>query len=390
MEIDSADVVVIGGGVIGLSTAYFTSKSGMDVILVDKGIPGWEASGRNGGWAHAFGSNERVCKILSENIDIWQRLADELSSETEFVLGGALTVALTEEEVFEQDVSVETNLKAGVQARKVDLQEMREILPGVTDRALGGSFYPISGQANPQMTSQAWLWANERNGVRVYQDTEVTGIGVEDGRVIRVDTKSGSFGAEKVVNAAGPWASVVNEMVGQPLPVRAVKIEMLCTVPVPPLTKATFGGNGLYCRQGINGHLHFGGPQGIRTDIRQATSKPTISLFTGDTARRFAELVPSMRDATVLRTWAGYVAPTPDHLPIIDKLGAPEGFYVNTGFGGVGFAWSPVAGKIMSDLVVSGESSLDVSDLKLERVAGIMEFDPMDFFHEDAVTRRGH
>ena len=243
MNIDRADVVMIGGGVIGLASAYFISRRGWDVVLVEKGIPGWEASGRNGGWALGFSpehyqEDERMA-LAREALQIWQTLDEELGAPTEFVLEGNLMVALEEDDMpppYHEDM-LERSRRWGGEARRVDLKEMREILPGVTERAIGGVFVPVSGHANPQLTAQAWVWAIERNGGRIYQNTTVTGIEVQNGRVTRVETTAGNIGADKVVNAAGPWANVIAGMTGQHLPVAQRALEMLCTMAVPPFTK---------------------------------------------------------------------------------------------------------------------------------------------------------
>ena len=376
MSIDRADIVVIGGGVVGLSSAYFLCKRGMNVALVDQGIPGWEASGRNGGWAMGDAFEEERMALAKEAVNIWKTLDEELGAPTEFVLGGSLAVALAEEDVWFQEDQLQRNRRWGVASRKVDLMETREILPGVTDRALSGMFVSETGQANPQLTSQAWLWGIQRNGGRVHQNTTVTGVAVNGGRVSGVETTRGHIGADIVVNAAGPWANLVSQMTGQYLPVAPVKIEMMCTLPSPPITKATFGGNGLYCRQGAQGHMHFGAGRWQQMDLRATSEKPTSAFMTRGIAKRYVELVPGMAHLPVLRTWAGIMDATPDHLPIVDKLDYPEGMYVNVAFGGVGFSNSPGAGKAISELIVDGECSFDITGFKVGRFAGVTKFDP--------------
>ena len=370
MSIDNADVVVIGGGIIGLATAYFTLKEGKDVVLVDKGIPGWEASGRNGGWAAGHGlvpDDMGTSDPMMEGIKIWKTLDEELGAPTEFVLGGCLFIAFTEEETVWVDQILERAITVGHELKKVDLQEMQEIIPGLSDKAHHGLFFPQSGQANPQLTCQAWVWGIKRLGGRVYQDTKVTGINVEGGRVSGVETTAGSINAEQVVNAAGPWSGIVNEMVGISFPTERILIEMFCTQPAPPLTKASFYGNILYCRQAVHGHLHFGGFHGSPKDIQKDSSKPTSSLITGDTAKRFVELVPTTANMRVLRTWAGIIEMTPDETPIMGKMDYPEGYYVNIGYGGMGFSWSPIAGKMMSEVLAKGETSQDARALSPAR-----------------------
>ncbi|MBI4640252.1 MAG: FAD-binding oxidoreductase [Candidatus Tectomicrobia bacterium] len=377
MEIDQADVVVIGGGVIGLASAYFIARRGKDVVVLDKGIPGWEASGRNGGWASGSPMEEARVPLVKESIRIWQTLDEELDAPTEFVLGGSLSIALTEEDLLLQEEMLENRRRWGIESKRLDLKEMEELLPGVSDRALSGIFNPISGQANPQLTSQAWVWAIQRNGGRIYENTTVTGIGVRDDRVTHVETTAGTIRAEKIVNATGPWANLIAGMVSQYLPVVAMKIQMLCTLPAPPVATCTWAGNGLYCRQAARGHLHFGAGRGQRMSLQNSIEKPTSAAITRGTAKRFVELVPGFADVPVLRTWAGIMDWTPDHMPIIDKFDHPEGMYVNVGFTGIGFSQHPGAGKAMSELVVDGECSFDISGLSLKRFTGIKEFNPL-------------
>ena len=374
-EIDRAEVVVIGGGVVGMATAYYTARHGKDVVLVDKGVPGWEASGRNGGWAGGGGRGGGA--IAVENARIWSGLEDELGESIEYVQGGSLNIAMSEQDAVRQDRMVQSLREAGSETRIVDLQEMQDILPGVSDKALRGTFNPNGSHANPQLTCQAWLWALERIGARVLQETKVTGVGVAEDRVTHVETDRGNIGAGHVVNAAGPWAHLINEMVGLNTPPRPVLIEILCTMPLPPVTQATFGGNVLYCRQAVSGHLHFGGWNAVVKDVRVNEVKETSSLVTGDIAERFVEMVPGLRHAKVLRTWAGVIARTPDDVPIIDALESPMGFYVNMGFGGGGFAFSPIAGKIVSELIVDGQSRFDISAFSRSRMSGIADFETM-------------
>ncbi len=378
MNIDNADVVVIGGGIIGLSTAYFTLKEGKDVVLLDKGIPGWEASGRNGGWAAGHGlvpDDMKTSAPMMEGIKIWQTLDEELGAPTEFALGGCLFIAFWEEESTHVEQIHEEAVRVGHEVRRVDLKEMQEIIPGLSDKAQFGLFFPNSGQANPQLTSQAWAWGIERLGGRIYQDTLVTGIQVDLDRIVGVETSAGAIGAEQVVNAAGPWSGIVNEMVGVSLPSDPTIIQMMCTLPAPTLTKATFYANVLYCRQAAHGQLHFGGFNGFHKEVRKGTDKPTDSLITGDVALRFAELIPNAARLRVLRTWAGIIDATPDHTPIVGKAPGPEGYYVNVGYGGMGFSWSPIGGKLMSEVLTAGETSIDASVLDPARFEGYTEGD---------------
>ncbi len=376
MSLDSADVVVIGGGVIGLSSAYFLAKGGMDVALVDRGTPGWEASGRNGGWAMGFDHNDARMPLALKSIEIWKTLDDELGSPTEFALGGSLSIALTEMDSVFMSHQLEIKNKWGLETHELDLQGIREFLPGCSSRALAGLFVPESGQANPQLTSQAWVWGLLREGGRVHEHTTVTGITTSGGRVTGVETTAGHISADNVVNAAGPYARVISAMVEHTLPIEPVRIEILCTAPAPPMTTATFGGMGLYCRQAAKGHFHFGGGRYERIDPAGPAHKPTTALVTRGIAKSFVDFMPGLGHLPVLRTWAGIMDVTPDNLPFLGRLDYPEGMYVNAGFGGVGFSNSPGAGKGLSELLLDGECSFDIDGLGPNRFGDDLDYEP--------------
>ena len=312
---------------------------------------------------------------MIEGIKIWQTLDEELGAPTEFTRGGCLFIAFWEEESTQVEQIQEEAVKVGHEVRRVDLKEMQEIIPGLSERAQFGLFFPNSGQANPQLTSQAWAWGIERLGGRIYENTLVTGIKVDRDRIVGVETSAGAIGAEQVVNAAGPWSGIVNEMVGVSLPSDPIIIQMLCTLPAPTLTKATFYANVLYCRQAAHGQLHFGGFNGSPKEVRKGTDKPTDSLITGDVALRFAELIPNAARLRVLRTWAGIIDMTPDHTPIVGRMSGPQGYYVNVGYGGMGFSWSPIGGKLMSEVLTTGETSIDATMLDPARFLGYTEED---------------
>ena len=318
-----------------------------------------------------YQEDERI-PLAREALQIWQTLDEQLGAPTEFVLGGNLMVALAEDDMspaYHED-SLERSRLWGEEARRVDFKEMREILPGVTEKAIDGVFVPASGHANPQLTAQAWVWAIQRNGGRIYQNTTVTGIGVQSSRVTHVETTAGNIGADNVVNAAGPWANVIAGMTGQHLPLVERGLEMLCTMAVPPFTKRTFGHNALYCRQAVRGQVHFGAGGPSKADLGVQAQKPTRAVVTQSIANRFLEILPGMSEVPVLRTWAGIIDETPDNLPIIDKLDYPEGMYLNVAHGGIGFSNSPGAGKALSELLVDGMCSFDIGGLGARRFAG--------------------
>ena len=371
MPLDSADVVVIGGGVSGLASAYFLAKAGKDVVVIEKGTVGGEASGRNGGMISERVDEPPLIPMGVESLKIWETLDDELGYPTEFTQQGRLQVAVSEEEMGDIYTDRDHALRHGVSVDLLDPLEIRDMIPGITGRTLGGMFSPNGGHANPQRTVQAFAWAFQDLGGRIYQNTAVTGLEVAGGRVASVETTAGAIGAGVVVAAAGPQTALMAEMVGAHVPVAPARVEIIATAPLEPLFEIALVGNGLYGRQAARGNLLFGGGAHEWTDVGLTTdpSKPNTPLIR-NIARRLAELLPGAADTPVIRSWAGVVEQAPDYLPIIDVLDYPSNYVVVTA-SAHGFGIAPATGKVVSDLVLHGESSIDISGLTLGRFAGV-------------------
>ena len=371
MPADSADVVVIGAGVSGLSSAYFLARAGKNVVVVEKGTVGGEASGRSGGMISERVDEPPLIPLAVESLKLWPTLDDELGYPTEFTHQGRLQVAVTEEEMGDIISERDQAQSHGISVDLVDTSEIRDMIPWISERILGGTFFPNGGHANPQRTVQAFAWAFQDRGGRLYQNTAVTGMRVVDGRVSSVETTAGAIETDMVVAAAGPQTGLLADMVGVHVPVAPARVEMLATAPLEPLFDIALVGNGLYGRQAARGNLLFGGGahEWIDVGLIDDPDKPNTPLIR-NIARRLAELLPGVADVPLLRSWAGVVEQAPDYLPIIDTLDSPSNYVVVTA-SAHGFGLTPATGRVVSDLVLYGESSVDISGLKLSRFAGV-------------------
>ena len=370
MPMDSADVVVIGGGVSGLTSAYFLAKAGRDVVVVEKGIVGGEASGRNGGMVSERVDEPALIPMAVEAIKIWATLDAELGYPTEFTQQGRLQVAVTEPEMGDLYAERDEAMRHGLRAEMVEPSQIRGMIPGITERTLGGLFFANGGHANSQLTVQALAWAFQDLGGRLYQHTAVTGLRVDGGRVTSVETTAGDIAADMVVGAAGPQTTLMTQLVGVHVPVAPARVEILATAPLEPLFDIALVGNGLYGRQAASGNLLFGGGAHEWTDVGLTADpdKPNTPLIR-NIARRLADLLPGAADVPVIRSWAGVVEQAPDYMPIIDILECPSNYVVVTA-SAHGFGIAPATGKAVSDLVLYGETDIDISALRLSRFAG--------------------
>ena len=371
MPAESADVVVVGGGVSGLSSAYFLAKAGKDVVVIEKGTVGSEASGRNGGMISERVDEPPMIPMAVESLKIWPTLDDELGYPTEFVHQGRLQVAVSEEEMGDMFSERDESLRRGISVEELDPVEVVDLIPAITGRTLGGLFFANGGHANPQRTVQAFAWAFQDLGGRLYQHTAVTGFEVAGDRVTSVETTSGAIETDVVVAAAGPQTGLLAEMVGAHVPVAPARVEILATAALEPLFDIALVGNGLYGRQAARGNLLFGGGPHEWTDVDLTSDpgKPNTPLIR-NIARRLAELLPVAASTPVIRSWAGVVEQAPDYMPIIDVLDRPSNYVVVTA-SAHGFGISPATGKAVSELVLHGESSIDISALRLGRFAGV-------------------
>ena len=219
---------------------------------------------------------------------------------------------------------------------------------------------------------QAFAWALQDLGGRIYQNHTATGLTVEGDRVTSVITDKGEFAADCVINAAGPSTGMIAEMAGVDLPLAHGRVEQIVTEPLPPMWPGNVAGNGVYGRQTKRGNLAYGGGPHEWIDVTEMSEpeKRTTPLIR-NLARRVMHLYGEARDLRVIRSWGGVVEQTPDGQPVIERLDNPSNFIIAT-MSSVGFGLSPAVGRAVSELVISGEVSFaDISELGMSRFADI-------------------
>ena len=363
-----AAVVVVGGGVTGLSAAWWLASSGVDVMVLDKGVVGWEASGRNGGGASHYHS-----PLFHEEQRLWPLMDGLLGYPTEYQRERVI-FALTESDLAAYQGMAAEGRKLGYSVSDIDPQQVRELVPMASEANLGGVHLHYGGHANPQRTVQAYAWALQDLGGRIAQHTPVTDIVESGGRVIAVETPAGRIGCDALVIAAGPQTGMLLGKVGLRLPLGFGRAEMIVTEPAPLMKIGGVDGNGLYGRQTLRGNLAFGGGphEWIELEADGPAARPTSPL-TRNLARRVAELMPGAAHLRLIRSWAGVIENTPDGRPVLDRLPDPENLVVAT-MSSVGFGLSPASGHAVRDLVLDGRCTFaDLDKLKLSRFENIRD-----------------
>ncbi|MBK8631572.1 MAG: FAD-binding oxidoreductase [Sphingomonadales bacterium] len=358
-------IVVVGGGVSGLSAAWWLARSGVSVTLLDKGIIGWEASGRNGG-----GCSHYQSPLFKEEQRLWPQMDELLGYPTEFS-PERIVMAVTPRQLEQYHYIAQMNNRLGQRVDVLDPQQVREAVPLAGDNCLGGIHYRFGGHANPHRAVQAYAWALQDLGGTIIQHAPATGFRTSGGAVTAVESTKGVHECDAVVIAAGPQTSSLLAKLDIAMPLAAARAEMIVTEPAPMMKLGGVDGNGLYGRQTLRGNLAYGGGPHEWVEFGELgpSARPATPL-TRNLARRVAELLPGAAHLNVIRSWAGVIEMTPDGRPIIDKRG-------NVTFctmSGVGFGLSPASGHAIRDLVLEGACSFtDIDKLGLSRFEGIAD-----------------
>jgi sarcosine oxidase subunit beta len=332
------------------------------VLVIDKGVVGWEASGRNGGGASHYHS-----PLFHEEQRLWPLMDELLGYATEYRRERVI-FATTEHHFGHYQQMAKLCRELGYQVDDLDPAQVREAVTLAGDNVVGGIHLRFGGQANPQRTVQAYAWALQDLGGAILQHAPALRILTAAGRVTGVETPRGVFGCDHLVVAAGPQAEALLAPLGVRLPLAPARAEMIVTEPAPIMPVGGADGNGLYGRQTLRGNLAYGGGphEWLEVDAAGPRVRPSSPLLR-NLARRVAELLPKAAHLRVIRSWAGVVENTPDGRPVLDRLDDPANLTVAT-MSGVGFGLSPATGHAVRDLVLEGACSFaDLGKLSIRR-----------------------
>jgi sarcosine oxidase subunit beta len=367
---NTADIVIIGGGVMGASAAYHLAQRGMkNIVLLEKeNFFGTGATGRcAGGVRYQFSTDINV-KLSIESLPMIERFKEEIGQDVSYRQCGYLLVATNEKEVamFKHNVEMQNSL--GVSTQLLSGDEVRARLPLMKfDDALTGTFNQKDGTVDPNSVVMGYATAAQKMGVKAISGAEVTGITVSGGNVEEVQTSLGGIKTRMILNAAGPWSGQISNMAGLQIPVIPLRRQMFTTNPLKEVPEdfpfvIDFAKSLYFHREG----------EGLLIGMSNQEEKPGFDQNVDEdfelvNLEAAIERMPLVEKASRASHWAGLYEVTPDAHPIYG--GTPiNGFTLCTGFSGHGFMHGPISGKLMSEYILDGKfSSVDVSMLDLKR-----------------------
>jgi sarcosine oxidase, subunit beta len=365
--VSTFDLIIVGAGITGLSSGYWLARQGARVLILDKGRVAYEASSRAVGFQSLRGENPPEIPLAAAANELWHTLDEQLGYPTEWSPSGRLWVALSDREYADFSRTATLWQAQSLPVRLIDAAEVRELIPAVTDRVVGGLYTKRGGHANPQRTSQAFAWAFLDQGGTIHEQTPVLGVEMKGGRVVGVRTPDGLIAAGAVIICAGPQAALLARPLGIEWPIVTARVEACVTAPIANLFDMAIVANGLSIRQTRRGNiLYCGGPhEWVDVDLTSEPAKPATPVMQGE-ARRAVELLPVLENTPLLRTWGGIVEVSPDHACIVERVTAPERLIIATASGhGIGLA--PAMGKVISELAISGTTTIPIDGLSLSR-----------------------
>jgi len=416
---EDADVVIVGGGIIGVMTAYFLAKKGLRPVVLEKGRVAAEQSSRNWGWIRQQGRDLAELPIMLEANRIWKTLAAEGGEDLGLKTVGVCYLAENERDLSEYEGWLRDAKPYGVDSRMLSSGEVAEALPSIT-RSFGGALItPSDMKAEPWIAVPALARAAVRAGAVIIENCAVRGLDIAAGRVAGVVTEKGQVKAPEVVVAGGAWSSLFLRRHGVSIPQLSVQALVMATQPAPDLDVPATAMSGLAWRRRSDGgftiapggwhRLHIGpdafralpkfipqlradwagthfspaGPSGFpdawstkrawQMDaespferMRVLNPKPHM-LPLQKALDTFGDLFPALGRPKMKQAWAGMIDTMPDIVPVVDRAAAIPGLSICTGMCGHGFGIGPAFGRVMADLVTGGDVGHDLSRFRLER-----------------------
>lgn len=367
----SPDVLVIGGGLHGCSTALHCARAGLTVTVLEREAVGRHASGVNAGGVRQLGRHFAEVPLTVLAMRMWERIGDLVDDDCGFQLSSQIRVASTAEQLGAMKDRVATLRTMGFEHEEViGPDELAQLVPALTTGIPGALISREDGFANPYRTTTAFRRQAQSLGVRFHEGRPAIGL-KRDAQGFRVETADGPLHAAMVVNCAGAWSGQICDWVGEPVPLQPIAPMMTITAPMPHFVKpvVSYAGKPLSFKQMANGTVMIGGGYSGIPDLRTGLSQLRYDLLS-ENLRTALRLFPIMAGARIVRQWAGIEAQMPDYIPVIGPSSTTEGLFHAFGFSAHGFQLGPVVGLLISDLVRGLPSRLPIQEFDITRFQG--------------------
>ncbi len=369
---ETADVVVVGGGIVGVSAAYHLAAGGAGrVLLLERAERlGTGSTGAcAGGFRHQFSSEVNV-RLSQASIPMILRFSEEHGLPLDVRQDGYLFLHRGERAWSSAVATAERQRELGVEVELLTPGEAAALVPGIgLEGVLGATYGPRDGIADPWGLTHGYATLARRAGAEVRTGVEATAVLAEDGRIWGVDTPAGRIASPAVVNAAGPWAGLLARTVGLELPLEPVPRHVVTTGPFPGRPER----HTLVIDAETGFYLHREGP-GVLMGMGSVHERPSFELapderfLTEELLPTAVRVFPPLEGAGLDRVWVGLYEMTPDRHPILGPVEGLAGLYLANGFSGHGFQHGPVVGKLLAEMILEGAArTVDVSTLSLER-----------------------
>ncbi len=372
----TADVIIIGSGVIGCATAYYLAKKGTSVIVLDKDENiGNGGSARNGGGVRQSGRDPRELPLAMYAVNnLWPTLSEELGVNVEYHKEGNLRLGKTEHHLEILQGLTDRATACGLDVRMIDGAEVRAINPYLSDEVIGASWCATDGHANPLMTTLGYYRAARRLGVQFYTGEEVTELQTIKGKARRVITRKNVFEGEKIIVAAGYESRWILESVGIDIPMSKDLIEALVTEAEAPMFPQMLGtaDADFYGHQTDHGSFVFGGASGFETVNKDNGHNMTSSITAPCICRGIMKYIPKLANAKIVRTWAGYEDVSADGVPVLGEIKEIPGLITACAFTGHGFGISPTVGTLLAEIAREEKTTLDLSAFRYDRFKAVI------------------
>jgi sarcosine oxidase subunit beta len=370
----TADVVVVGGGVVGASAAYHLAAAGAGRVLLlerEDALGTGSTGACAGGFRHQFSSEINI-RLSLASVPMILSFRETHGIPLDVQQDGYLFLVRSEASWKRFVAAAELQRELGVDARLLRPDQAGDLAPGISmDGLVGATFCPDDGIADPSGLTTGYATVARAAGAEIQTGVEVTAILADAARITGVETTQGPVSAAAVVNATGPWAGLLAATCGIDLPLEPVPRNVVVTGPFPGAperrTLVIDADTSFYFHREGSGVLMGMGSAGERASFDTSLDEAMVTEELLPTAVR---VFPPLERAGIARMWAGLYEMTPDRHPIIGTVAELEGLYLACGFSGHGFQHAPVVGKLLAEMVVEGEArTVDVSGLSLERFA---------------------